>query len=145
MAESIRQRIIDAVRARLATIRTANGYKTDIGRNVREWQTTPLPVDELPAVCFRDPDNGIAEWTMRERDNRVALMIEAAGKDVAPATVRAYAEDLYRAIGIDETWGGLALVTEPLGDTIDLRTEGEDIGRATVRISIEYQTEKWMF
>lgn len=140
---SIRQSIIDAVRTRLGTIRTANGYGTDIGTNVLEWQTAPVPSGDLPAVSFRDADNEVAEWTMRERDNRVAVVIEAFGRDVTPGTVRQYAEDIYAAIAVDETWGGLALVTDPVSDTIDLKTTEEGVGRATVRILIEYQTAKW--
>jgi len=72
---SVRQQIIDAVRARLATIRIANGYNSEIGANVLEWQTTPIPVESLPAVCMRDTETEIEAWTMRERDNRVALVI----------------------------------------------------------------------
>lgn len=142
---SVRQQIINAVRARLGTIRTAAGYATDIGANVLEWQTTPIPVEDLPAVCFKDTDTEIEAWTMRERDNRIALVIEAVGQGITAATARSYLEDVYRAIGTDETWGGLALVTEPAGDSIELKTEDEDVGRATVRITIEYQVGKWAF
>lgn len=142
---SVRQQIIDAVRARLATIRIANGYATDIGANVLEWQTTPIPVESLPAVCMRDTETEIEAWTMRERDNRVALVIEAVGQDISPALARSYLEDIYRAIGADETWGGLALLTEPAGDSIELMINDEGVGRATVRITIEYQAGKWEF
>lgn len=142
---SVRQKIIDAVRARLGTIRIANGYTTDIGAVVLEWQTTPIPIESLPAVCFKDTEAEIVEWTMRERDNRVALVIEAVGRDITAATARLYLEDIYRVIGADETWGGLALLTEPAGDSIELSTDDEDVGRATVRITIEYQVGKWEF
>jgi len=142
---SIRQGILDAVRTRLGRIRKANGYRTDIGANVLEWQTAPVPSADLPAISFRDAENEIAEWTMRERDNRVAVVIEAFGRDVPPSTVRQYVEDIYAAIAVDETWGGLALVTEPVSDEIEFRTAEEGVGRATVRILIEYQTAKWEF
>ena len=45
MAESKRQRIVDAVAARMGNILVANGYETDLGLNVEEWtqQHTPPP------------------------------------------------------------------------------------------------------
>jgi len=145
MADSRRQDIIDAINTQFAKIRTANGYKTNIGASVREWQTTPIPVDVLPAICFRDGDNEIEASAFDKSFNRVILVIEAFGKDVSAATVRTYVEDIYKAVGADETWGGLALETQPLGDTINMETEEEGVGRATVRISILYETTKWVF
>jgi hypothetical protein len=38
MADTIRQKIVDALLARLATIRTAAGFETNIGRSLFEWR-----------------------------------------------------------------------------------------------------------
>ncbi len=140
---SVRQSIVNAVRQRLGTILTANGYNTDIGANVLEWQTTPVPSGDLPAVTFRDTDSETEAWTMSERDVKLKVAIEAFGSDVSASVLRNYIEDIYAAIAVDETWGGLALVTEPVSDTIDMRKADEGIGRAQVNITIEYQAQKW--
>jgi hypothetical protein len=49
MADTIRERIIQAISAKLGDIRTANGYNTDIGANVYRAAMT-VPKASLPAI-----------------------------------------------------------------------------------------------
>lgn len=49
MSDSIRQQIIDAIESRLADIRTAKGYQTEIGSNVFKGKTS-IDSADTPAV-----------------------------------------------------------------------------------------------
>jgi hypothetical protein len=49
MADSIEQKIVSAIVARMQTILTTNGYQTNIGQKVRDWETN-WQEEDLPAI-----------------------------------------------------------------------------------------------
>lgn len=53
MADSIRQKIVSQIVSKLSNITTANGYQTNIGANVADWQIN-WQENELPAVSVCD-------------------------------------------------------------------------------------------
>lgn len=147
MADSIRQQIMDKVAARLATIKQSAGYKTDIGNNVFDWLDRDLADDELEAVIYRDVSAEIVVETLELRDNTVRVEIEVKAKSAATTaeTVRQMIEDVYTAIGTDDTWDALAIDTNPVGEEMRLAQADKIAGSATITIEIEYRTEKWVY
>src|SRR6266478_147352 len=49
-----RQDIIDAIKSRLQTISTTNGYHTNLGANVFVYRDAPIEPYELPALVVKD-------------------------------------------------------------------------------------------
>lgn len=147
MADSIRQQIITALDTRLRTITTANGYLTNVGQRVFDWLDRDLADTELDAIVYRDPANEISQETFSQVDNRVRVEIEVKTKSASTtaAQVRKLIEDVYKAIGIDETFGGLAHEAQPVSENIDIQQADKIMGSATVVIDIYYMTTKWSY
>jgi len=140
-----RQSIITAVKTRLQGILTASGYNYNLGSNVFEWKDKALADAELPGLIFRDPSFekvldviGLFTW-------RLNIEIEIhAQSSTAPADMRKMLSDVYKAIGVDEMWGGLALASEqPEGDEMQVQKDQNITAKAVVRFSILYRTPMW--
>lgn len=147
MADSIRQQIITALDTRLKTITTANSYKTNAGAHVFDWLDRDLADSELDAIIYRDKQNEITDSGFGTVINTVTVEIEVKTKSASTtaAQVRKMIEDVYKAIGTDDTWGGLALTTNPQTDEIDLSQVEKIAGSALIVIKIEYNTNAWEY
>lgn len=143
--DSKRQQIIDAIDARLKTIKTVNGYETDAGNNVFEWRATPLQDSELPALLFRDTTSPVDDetYSMHLHTLSVEITLVASGATSADI-IRKMLADIQKAIGTDATWSGIAADT--LLRTVDIGTvehaEFKYTGGA-INIAIQYLTERW--
>lgn len=144
---SIRQQIITALDTRLRTITIANGYHTNAGQRVFDWLDRDLADTELDAIVYRDPANEILQETFNQINNRVRVEIEVKTKSASTtgAQVRKLIEDVYKAIGTDETFGGLAHEAQPVSENIDIQQADKIMGSATVVIDIYYMTTKWSY
>jgi hypothetical protein len=147
MADSIRQQIMDKIDARLKTIKTSAGYKTDIGANVFDWLDRDLAGKELDALIYRDRSAEIETETLELRNNRVRLEIEVKTKSGSTTAeqVREMIEDVYKAIAQDDTWDGLAIDTNPVSEEIEIGQNDKISGQATITVEIEYRTAKWEY
>lgn len=105
-----RQEIVDAIRERLATIRTVNGYATDVGAHVFEWRGKAMAESDLPAVAFRDTELKLRELTggMQDVSLSVELIVVVSAGAQTMGMTRAAIDDVIAAINFDPTWGGLA-------------------------------------
>ncbi len=139
-----RQEILDAVKARLATIRTVNGYATDLGLHVFEWKVTAFADSELPGIAVRDTEQRVTELTGGFRDNSltVEFIVGAAAGPATAATVRNAVGDLIRCIDLDPTWGGLAWDTALESDEMFMDHEGKLTGLAKITAVVKYQTQR---
>ncbi len=139
-----RQAIVDAIRARLATILTTNGYNTNIGLHVFEWKVTAFAESDFPAVAFRDTDPKVRELTggMQEVSLPVEFIIGAASGASTMQIIRAAIEDVLSAINSDFTWGGLAWDTAI--DTIEAfaEAEGKLTGLAKIGATVKYEQQR---
>lgn len=144
---SIRQQIITALDTRLRTITIANGYKTNAGAHVFDWLDRDLADSELDAIVYRDTNNNIISEGFDYYENRMRVEIEAKAKSAATtaAQVRKIIEDIYKAIGTDETFGGLAHYSEPVSDALDIQQADKIAGSATVTIEVVYVAQKWSY
>lgn len=151
MADSLRQKIVDAIIVRMSSILTTNGYVTNIGSNVHDWRTQ-LHEDELPAVSVCDltaeivtPD-GVSN--PRRVAHRLGVQIRIhAVRNETPANIRAMIADVTRAIGTDDRWHsggvGLAMTTRPVRDGFLIPQETFEVIGGFVEIEVSYLTEKW--
>jgi hypothetical protein len=148
MADSIRQRIAAALDARLKGILVASGYETNLGRNVFAWRVPDLQEAELPAAIWRDTDCDDSSATIGTigfhlHSLKMEIDLREADGTSTPASIRALIADLQKAIGVDTTWGGLAIRTNPLSSAIVVDQEEKIIGGANVTFTIDFYTRKW--
>ena len=147
MADSKRQQIITALDTRLKAIKVSGGYQTNAGLHVFDWLDRDLADAELDAIVYRDTNNNIISEGFDYYENRMRVEIEAKAKSAATtaAQVRKIIKDIYKAIGTDETFGGLAHYSEPVSDALDIQQADKIAGSATVIIEIIYVAQKWSY
>ncbi len=144
---SKRQDIVNAVKARMLLIRTANGYATEIGADQSEWNVTGKSPQELPSHEVRDaveeakvekPNAGLYE-----RHLEITVIAELF-EDAAGATnARLALADIIKAVGTDPTWGGLAKFTLPVEEEIKVAEEGQRISGVTMIFQVVYFRQPW--
>lgn len=146
-----RQQIVDAVKARLALISVANGYQTDVGLKQTEWNPGPKgadpEADELPGHDIRDEvettnvkDKNSGTF---DRELEIVVIAELKEEDATATLARRALEDLIKAVGVDQTWGGLARRTLPVEDDINVDELGQQVGAARLRFKVEYSRRPW--
>jgi hypothetical protein len=154
MPDSKRQKIIDAVIARMQTIRTVNLYQTELGANVGDWQTF-WDDGELPAlsVCDTIAEEELIhdEPTATKQFNRLTLILKIfTREDVLEdraKSLRTYIADVKKAINVDRFWTvsseQLAAWTKPIRSGIVIEPDKMEIGSAAVEIEIGFYTESF--
>lgn len=142
-----RQQIVAAIETRLKAIDGTGGYHTDFNSNVKQWRIAPLGNSELPCVVVRDfADEVIQESigggnSLIDHDLSVDISLPLSG--TVPENFRNEIADIYKAIGTDETWGGLAHFTQQLGDEVVMHQEENKYVSVDIHIKIRYRTTKW--
>lgn len=142
---SKRQMIVNAVGRRLNTILAAAGYKTDLGSSIFLWRPMPFEEAELPAANYRDvagspePDGPIGQfrWGLD-----IDIQIVASGSS-SPQSMRDLIQDVYRAIGTDTRWGGLAVYTGQPSDEITVDQQDKFFTGAALKLRIIYDSPLW--
>lgn len=153
MATLKRKSILDALEVRLKTITVANGYRTPLGSDVKIYRmdvprpdstgTAKLMADirdsgqEPMGQAVNSPQNGL-DWSLII-DITVYGWYGGSTADV----IRNAISDIYKAIGTDITFGGLAWQTVALGDEIDVEQEAYKLGVGLVKIAINYRNAFW--
>jgi hypothetical protein len=139
--------IIAALKIRLETIKTTNGYTTNAGNTVSVWRGTPFNPSELPALNIKyaaEPDAIDSEGLSGPKNvwNRsLPVGITAVVKGgTAIADVEKIIADVWKAIGTDDSFGGKAMYTNPESDTIIEDQEERLIVSAVMMLKIKYRT-----
>jgi hypothetical protein len=160
MADSIEQKIITAIVARMQTILTANGFQTNIGAKVRDWETN-WQQEDLPAISVftgrtqpqeSDPSK---RSIMRIMSVTIAVNLERA---TTAANARIAIADIYQAIRAGNTeanrylfekWPvsttppGLAMWSREAGHQIQVPADSLEIIGAQVDLDIMYISSKF--
>lgn len=143
---TIRQQIIDTIQARFEGITVVNGYQTDIGLNVTSWKETPWDEGIYSGVDVRDPDCTGSADVFPAHTFKLTVKATAFAK-VGAGTVDEIRDktlsDINKAIGIDPSWGGLAINTEPPTDSIIIEHKDKIIGGCEVTFVVQYRTKAW--
>ena len=152
--KTIRQRLIDALIARLARIQTANGFQTDIGLEpADDWPTRYSEVElrETTRMGVVDlTDTAVQEYPDEKKIPHVLTLqvriFHARG--TTPAELRVMMGDVEQAIVSDETtgardatFGGLAIDTKPTESSFIVPRETFAIDGAAVSFTVEFLTE----
>jgi hypothetical protein len=133
MADSIRQKIIDAIKARFTAL-TVSEWR-DLERN-------PFQQSELPAVNLRDATEEISILTWG-RDLRILMvMLEMAVVESTdgPKEVRKVMADLEVSVNTGRTWGGLALESELMLSEMAIEHLENKIMIARIPLKIQFIT-----
>ena len=151
MADSKRQKIVDAVVAALEEISVANGFETELGANVNDWEIN-FQDDELPAVSVCDLTEDVQADMNDEHVDiyrlPVAIRVSIAA-DTRAAECRKMIADVLKAVGANENWTvsgeKLALRTDLKEAGFVLDQEAFRIAAVQVQIEIYYHTERWNY
>lgn len=129
--DSYWQRLFDAVKVRMQSIHTANGYETDLGTHAFTWRDlgrSPFTAAEAPCFMIRDPRRETnSDGVINAHDHRLSIEMIAvayAGESSPPDNfARRMLSDIDQAIGVDRQWSvdGVALArdTVPGEDAIE--------------------------
>lgn len=144
MPDTIRQQVISSVDARFKTILTTNGYQTDIGANVFDWRAEALEDSNLPALIYRDTQcsteiSNIASYTHKMTVEVIAVV----ANDTPMPIIRQIIADIDKAIGVDDRWGGLAILTERTGDESGIEIDDKKYAGCRLTMVITFRTLGW--
>ena len=141
-----RQQILTAMALQLQTILVSNGYTTDLGAHVYEWDTTPVdPGTELLRLEYRDAEESAGYIAVGEHYHKMPVEIRIICVQPTPlAVIRQMIADVTVAIGLDFTFGGLAIDTN-LDDvwTTDKGQAADVATGASGKMVVEFLTEPW--
>ena len=144
MPDTIRQKIIDALDTRMKGILSASGYETDIGLSVQDWPAGLIEDSKLPVLIYRDVSCENAIDTLVTFSHKLMVEIDALVNDDTPVeTVRKIIADIDKAIGIDDQWGGIALLTERVSDQFRVELKERVYAGCKVVVVITFRTKGW--
>jgi hypothetical protein len=149
-SDTLRQRIVDVLTTRLATITIADGFKTDVGKSVHRWLGFGLGTDKLPAVEYKDTFDNQSQGTIGRVDHTLTIGLQLisrrnteATEDAAEKEIRLIIADINQMIGTDETMSNLAEDTELIDDEIVMEQLENKQWGATISLNIEYRTGRF--
>jgi hypothetical protein len=150
MPDTIRQQIITAFDTAMKVILVTGGYSSDLGLNVFPWRDTALDIenDEFPAIVYRDvseeaiPPEQVGFGKHQFKLNLDVLIFCEEGA-TTPEEMRLMIADIYKAVGLNQQWNGLAFWTEPVLDQILIQEEKNIIGGARIQFQILYRTARF--
>jgi len=146
-----RQAIVDELVTLCGLITTANGYRSNAGLSVGDWQLH-WHEDELPAVSVCDVEEDVQTDVVDEFIDiyRLAVTIRVQfAADTRPSEARAVIADVLNAVGTNPrlTVDGL-----PLAHKLDVRRtrliQSEDshqIGAGAVELDVYYSSERFSY
>lgn len=144
---TVRQRLIDAIRASLGEIHLANGYSSDAGLSIHEWRDTqsePFAEDELPCICIRDESGDVQDMDYDTSEHSLTLTVSALDQsDDAPAKARALEGDVLKAFGVDQTFGGLAHYFQLVNSTTEVRQSGTRSAGIRMTFDAKFRVKSW--
>lgn len=158
MPDSLRQRIVDAVVARMALIDGTGDYVTALGTTRDEnGDAAPSVEDsrlnweenELPAISVFDGDKRAIEGTspVNPRVVRHSLPILIRGYLPANQTnarnARQMISDIYRAIRVDDQWSLIVMESNEVKDAITRNEQSFEIEACEVEFEVQFKTNKF--
>ena len=136
-ADPMRTRIMDTLEARLATITTANGYKTEMGAHISRWRDTerkPITVAELPACNFADEADAPTQESHGPSSVIHAISVIFNLFADSEANVRLAWADLEQALGADT---GLSTLADDISLAINV-TDAAQMNEKTWFIEVTH-------
>ena len=140
-----RQDIVDAFKTLLQTISVANGYETELGSNILEWEDN-LPDENLPAASIADTDDDISTGEPSVTQEGHNLTMEVTGKALEvgrpPLVARQAQGDVIKALGTDVSLGGLVTYMFLTSQAIEKDHKENVISSFSVVVNIFYESNQ---
>jgi len=139
--------IVSAMSTRFKAIHSGSGsYQTNLGDHVGVWRTVALGDAELPYLNLRDPSESTVDDTQggavgRMTQRQLTVEIEIVCSDMT--ILRKCQEDVELAIHSDETFGGLALRTQPISSEVLAVQDRDAIGGMLITVRVDYRSGRW--
>lgn len=139
--------ILTAMTTRFNGIVSGSGsYSTTLSGSVSTWRTVPVLLSEVPFLNIRDTLEEIVDDTQggasgRMTQRRLIVELEVVAQDIS--TLRSLMKDIETAIAVDETWGGLALRTQPISSEVLASQERDAIAGVLITVRVDYRTGRW--
>jgi hypothetical protein len=150
MADSKRQRIVDAVVTRMKLINGSGSYTTNVANRVEDSRTS-WQQNELPAISVFDGD-AIANPTSTAEPKAVIhempLIIKGfCEQGTTAAAARTLLKDILTAIRVDDKWTvsstTLVMQTRPGRESISRDPESFEVEGCEVEAMVQYKTLKF--
>jgi len=152
-----RLQIFQAIQSRFNTLIVGSGgYYTNVAGHVFMFRTTAFQAHELPGINLTRTINDFGSELIAPANSKhnQALSVDVEFACMQGSTSHELAEkmiaDIYKAIGTDPTWGGLAQDTVPITDEVDVDEAdvGGDnnvkiVGGGKVSFVVHYQTNQF--
>lgn len=150
MGDSKRQKIVDAVIARMKLINGSGSYTTDVNDHVDDSRTS-WDENELPAISVFDGDaraNPTSPAEAKSVVHEMSVLIQGFVKQgTDAATCRTLMNDILTAIRVDDKWTvsnvKLVMQSRPDRETITRNKESFEVEGCEVEIAVFYQTQKF--
>jgi len=149
-SDTIRQQIITAFDTAMKAILVIGGYSSDIGENVFPWRDCAISPDndELPALVYRDITEEVIppeEVGFGKHEFKLNIEVQIICEEgvLTPEEMRLLIADVFKAVGTNQSWNGLALWTEPISDEIKTVEETNVIGGAKINFQVLYRTKRF--
>ena len=143
---SIRQQIVDAIKARLSDISIANGYSFDMtAAKVTEWRDTPIQEDvDTHGIDIRDVQASRTSQDDDEQQWQLVTELEFFEiGDLSPSQVRQKVQDVTTALS---TLDGEDFVQGAYLEDVEIdvaRLKKRRISAVLITMIVHYYAEEW--
>ena len=143
MADTIRQKIVTALKTQLELIQISGGYVTDAGSYVFEWRQYPVAEAET-AIIIRDKldETEKNETYLFDRRLNIEIAVVTSGT-TAVNVARQIMGDIEKAIGTDTTLNKNAYDIEYVGDNMEVNHVEDIFVDVLINIRVYYKTDAW--
>lgn len=142
---TVRQRLVDAIRASIGVISLKNGYSTDAGLSIHEWrdpETEPIQDGEMPCIMIRDESGEVSDLDFNTSEHSMTLNVSVVDQgDDAPRLARQLEGDAVKALGIDDTFGGLCHYFQLSNSTTSVRQSGKRSAGIMLTFEVKFRTK----
>jgi hypothetical protein len=123
---------------------TSGGYETNIGAHVWDWRAESLEETDLPALIYRDVTVETDTDTFISFLHKMMVNVMVAVQTATPMTeIRKIIADIDKAIGVDHTWGNIALMTERISDESGVEIDEKKFAGCQIVFAITFRTLGW--
>ena len=139
--QNYREKIMAKLLTQLSIITVTNGYYTNVGGDVREWDVIPMDASECPCLIVQDGEDKIQCGHARHQHVLDVEITAVASGSTAVADARKMLGDVYDALGTDESIGGYVEDIDYEGDTIMLIHPETRIAAGSISLKLHFNTE----
>ena len=149
MADTVRQDIMEALDTALKTITKANGYKSNVGNSVFEWQPFPIDDEDMPTLIYKDLEDDIEvvhNYALHQLT--IEIFFSSAG-ETSPKITREIISDVNKCIFAQKVaatdnyfTSGLVLDIIPVSSSLDSEQADKKLIGATMMFNFFYLTPK---